>query len=251
MRYEASTGITVSESTSEPDSANTIDSATGLNSLPSSPCSASSGRNTMTMIAMPEATGTRDLAHRAVDHVQPRQRCRWSCARCVTMFSTTTTAASTSMPMAMASPPRLIRFALMPDWPHQDEGGERRERQGDRHHQGGADVAEEQQQQHHDQDDGFERARVDTVPTARCDQRRRDRRTPRVVTPGGRARRELGELRAHAVHHLLRVGSAQAQHQPLDRLALAAAGDRAVAREAAHAHAGHVADAHGDAVALA
>ena len=33
------------------------------------------------------------------------------------MFSTTTTAASTSMPMAMARPPRLMRFALMPDWP--------------------------------------------------------------------------------------------------------------------------------------
>lgn len=30
------------------------------------------------------------------------------------MFSTTTTAASTSMPMAIASPPRLIRFALSP-----------------------------------------------------------------------------------------------------------------------------------------
>ena len=30
------------------------------------------------------------------------------------MFSTTTTAASTSMPMAIASPPRLIRLALWP-----------------------------------------------------------------------------------------------------------------------------------------
>ena len=32
------------------------------------------------------------------------------------MFSTTTTAASTSMPMAIASPPRLIRLADMPNW---------------------------------------------------------------------------------------------------------------------------------------
>ena len=32
----------------------------------------------------------------------------------LTTFSTTTTAASTSIPMAIANPPRLIRFALMP-----------------------------------------------------------------------------------------------------------------------------------------
>ena len=31
------------------------------------------------------------------------------------MFSTTTTAASTSMPMAIASPPKLIRFADIPN----------------------------------------------------------------------------------------------------------------------------------------
>lgn len=35
-----------------------IASATGINSLPSSPCSVSSGRNTMTMMPMPEVTGT-------------------------------------------------------------------------------------------------------------------------------------------------------------------------------------------------
>ena len=34
-----------------------IDSATGTNSLPSSPCRVTSGRKTMTMIVMPEATG--------------------------------------------------------------------------------------------------------------------------------------------------------------------------------------------------
>ncbi|MCY1173446.1 hypothetical protein D9M73_136060 [compost metagenome] len=37
-----------------------------------------------------------------------------SVARRCTMFSTTTTAASTSMPIAMAKPPRLIRLADMP-----------------------------------------------------------------------------------------------------------------------------------------
>jgi hypothetical protein len=48
----------VSDSSSELASANTMVSATGTNSLPSSPCRVSSGRNTMMMIRMPEATGT-------------------------------------------------------------------------------------------------------------------------------------------------------------------------------------------------
>jgi hypothetical protein len=56
-RKEASTGITVSDSSSEAASAKTMVSATGTNSLPSSPCRVSSGRNTVTMIRMPEVTG--------------------------------------------------------------------------------------------------------------------------------------------------------------------------------------------------
>ena len=35
-----------------------MDSATGTNIFPSSPCSVTSGRKTMTMIMMPEATGS-------------------------------------------------------------------------------------------------------------------------------------------------------------------------------------------------
>ncbi len=49
--------MTVSESSSDPASANTMVSATGMNSLPSSPCSVISGRNTMMMMATPAATG--------------------------------------------------------------------------------------------------------------------------------------------------------------------------------------------------
>jgi hypothetical protein len=58
------------------------------------------------------------------------------------MFSTTTTAASTSMPSAMARPPRLIRLADMPTsasagrWPAPTAAAPR-------HRDGGADVAEE------------------------------------------------------------------------------------------------------------
>jgi len=79
----------------------------------------------MMMMSVPEATGT------ATSRVARKIRCsRGSrCARaapsacsppparesCVTMFSTTTTAASTSMPMAIASPPKDIRFADRPN----------------------------------------------------------------------------------------------------------------------------------------
>ena len=50
--------MTVSASNSEPASAKMMASATGMNSLPSSPCSVSSGTKTMMMISTPEATGS-------------------------------------------------------------------------------------------------------------------------------------------------------------------------------------------------
>ena len=37
-----------------------------------------------------------------------------TCAKCVIKFSTTTTAASTSIPIAIAKPPKLIRLADIP-----------------------------------------------------------------------------------------------------------------------------------------
>ncbi|MPN57990.1 hypothetical protein SDC9_205686 [bioreactor metagenome] len=89
-------------------------SATGPNILPSSPCSVSSGRKTRMMMTMPEATGA------ATSRAARKIRCsvgRFSGASAswFSTFSTTTTAASTSMPMAMARPPRLIRLADSPN----------------------------------------------------------------------------------------------------------------------------------------
>ena len=88
--------------------------ATGPNILPSSPCKVSSGRKTIRMMRMPEVTGA--ATSRAA------RKMRWSVGRLsgasaswLSIFSTTTTAASTSMPMAMASPPRLIRLAERPN----------------------------------------------------------------------------------------------------------------------------------------
>lgn len=67
------------------------------------------------MISMPAATGA------ATSRTARNTTCKRGsfCAvlswpRCCTTFSTTTTAASTSMPNAMARPPRLIRLADIP-----------------------------------------------------------------------------------------------------------------------------------------
>ena len=112
---EASTGTSVSDSSSETPRANTMVSATGTNSLPSNPCSVSRGMKVRQMMRMPEATGT------ATSRAAANMRCRrgWcalgACGSSrLTAFSTTTTAASTSMPMAIARPPKLIKLALMP-----------------------------------------------------------------------------------------------------------------------------------------
>ncbi|MCY1173447.1 hypothetical protein D9M73_136070 [compost metagenome] len=57
-RYDANTGMMVSDNTSEPARANTIVNATGTKYLPSRPCSVSSGRKTVMMIKIPAVTGT-------------------------------------------------------------------------------------------------------------------------------------------------------------------------------------------------
>jgi hypothetical protein len=139
----------------------------------------------MTMIRMPDATGTGHFAGGAVDQVQQRLARRAPpSASWLSTFSTTTTAASTSMPMAMARPPRLIRLADRPNGPHQDEGGQRGQRQHQRHHHRGPQVAEEGQQQHHHQHDGFDqRAWIRWIPRGR--RVRCGRRRPRSLTSGG------------------------------------------------------------------
>ncbi len=71
----------------------------------------------MAMMAMPDVTG---LATSCVAHSTRSSGVSLvffgSCARCATTFSTTTTAASTSRPIAIARPPRLIRLADSPNW---------------------------------------------------------------------------------------------------------------------------------------
>jgi hypothetical protein len=109
----------------------------------------------------------RHLAHRLEHHVLPRTlpaapgSCRWA-----TTFSTTTTAASTSRPMAIASPPRLIRLADSPAKSHQQEGPQRGQRQHHCHGQRGAQIAEEQIEQDAAPAPPLRCSALVTVPTA-------------------------------------------------------------------------------------
>lgn len=70
----------------------------------------------MTMIRMPEVTGTEtSFTARLIRCSRGSRLPGPASASCATTFSTTTTAASTNMPMAIASPPRLMRFADRPN----------------------------------------------------------------------------------------------------------------------------------------
>ena len=98
----------------EPISAKEMVTANGVNIFPSRPVRLNNGRNTTMIIKTPLMTGV------ATSSVARYTRCKrftplgaW--ANWVWMFSTTTTAASTSMPMAIARPPSDIRLALMPN----------------------------------------------------------------------------------------------------------------------------------------
>jgi hypothetical protein len=107
----------------------------------------------------------------------------------------------------------------MPKIAHQDEGDQRRQRQHQRHRQRGAQVAEEQHQQHDHQQRCLDQGLLDRAhrlrrPGCGAVVERVDR------TPGGRLGCELGELLPHPFDHLLRVGAAQPEHQPLHRLGL-------------------------------
>ncbi|MNK97887.1 hypothetical protein D3C87_1182350 [compost metagenome] len=88
----------------------------GENKRPSMPGSAKSGTNTSTTITvaytMPERTST--LAWRTTSIVDRGLPAARFCLSRRTMFSTSTTASSTSSPMAMARPPSVITLIDCP-----------------------------------------------------------------------------------------------------------------------------------------
>ena len=90
--------------------------ASGPNIFPSMPCSVKSGTRMMAMMSTEKATGlpTSAAASATIRSLPSRSR---RSARCRRTFSTTTIDASTTIPTEKASPPRLIRFELMPARP--------------------------------------------------------------------------------------------------------------------------------------
>ena len=84
--------------------------ATGINNLPSKPPNVIKGANTKRIINVPDTTGP------ATSRTALKRMCNFgkpfgAVARRATLFSTTTTDASTNIPIAIANPPKLIRFA--------------------------------------------------------------------------------------------------------------------------------------------
>ena len=97
---------------SEPIIAKIIVSERGPNIFPSTPCSEKRGRKTSTMIRMEKVMGL--ATSRSACPIRARRSGLSVRLQCRMMFSLTTMDPSTTMPMATASPPRLIRLAVTP-----------------------------------------------------------------------------------------------------------------------------------------
>jgi len=150
--------------------------------------------------------------------------------------------------MAMARPPRLIRFADS-EGLHQKEGGECGGGQDQGHHQGSAQVAQE-----NDQEDDHEHNR---------DQQRLGDGAHGFLDQVGavvedfdlyavrQAGLEFLELVLDTMDDGTCVGASQGNDDTLNGFVLAVAHDRAVAREAADADIGDVADAQNLAIRFA
>ena len=123
------------------------------------------------------------------------------------------------MPIAIASPPRLIRLADMPTARMTISAITIAKRQAEGDHQRGPPVAEKQQQQHDDENGGFAQ-RADDGADGTADQ-------PAAIVEhvDGDALRQRGlqllQALADVAHELAGIGAAQAEHQPLDRFAVA------------------------------
>ena len=91
--------------------ANTTATASGVNRYFEAPVSSTTGKNTTQMVRVAASAGTATcLAPSRMAWVRffpPSARLRW-------MFSTSTVASSTSMPMASARPPSVMRFNVCP-----------------------------------------------------------------------------------------------------------------------------------------
>ena len=108
-----STGTSVTDSIAAPAMAKVLVKASGLKSRPSCASSVNTGRNeTVMMSRLKKSAGPTSLA--ASMMVSWRGLPGGARSRCLCAFSIITMAASIIAPMAMAIPPRLMMFELMP-----------------------------------------------------------------------------------------------------------------------------------------
>ena len=120
-------------------------------------------------------------------------------------------------------------------------------RQAERDHQRSPPIAEEQQQEDDDENGGFAQ-RADDGADGTANQ-------PAAIVEDvdGDALRKRGlqflQALADVTHELAGIGAAQAEHQPLDRFAMAIDRDRAIARQRADLNPRDVADPDRDALA--
>ena len=148
-KNEASTGVAVSDSSSEPVSAKMTVSAIGRNIFPSTPCKRQDRQVDDRDDRHAEDDRPPDLQRRARGRRRACVAFGPACASRLTQFSITITALSTIRPKSMA--PRLIRLPAMPKASIRlpaksiDSGIARRDDQP------GPQVAQEDQQDHDDQ----------------------------------------------------------------------------------------------------
>ncbi len=103
----ASTGITVSATSSDASSATVTVIANGANNWPIMPPTNAIGRNTATVVSVDAVTAP--LTSRTA--VRTAWRFSSPYARCRLMFSSTTIESSTTRPIAIVSAPSVSRFS--------------------------------------------------------------------------------------------------------------------------------------------
>ncbi len=139
-------------------------------------------------------------------------------------------------------PAKAHQIGGQADGAHEDERQQDRHRQCQRDDDRGAHIAQKQKQQDHHQHGGFEQRGFHRANRAG------DQVRPVVkhVNAGafGQAWPDFGKPRLHAFDHFGSIRTAQADNQPLNRLARAVLAHRTIAGEAADAHLCHIADAH-------
>ena len=165
MKKYASTGMTVSATSSDASSAKVTVSAKGRKNWLTMPPTKPSGRNTATVVRvlLVMAAATSRVPDRTASPMaSPRARCR-------KMFSSTTMASSTTRPTATARAPRVMMLMVRPREAHDGQRGEDGQRDAHRRDERRAQ-AEQEQEDGQDREEGAQQALADQAVTRLLDE---------------------------------------------------------------------------------